>query len=665
MLKSCSAALLTCTLLTCAVAQTYSGRIGVEITDQPTAFVDVAKILRPFQLASDNSNAPHDANGWPTTDAYTVLFDYRAVPAWAPPIDDPAAFQPDMSGTYKLSFNGQATVSFGDTSAGATLAHQTYAAASNTTTADLTIPSGVPYLIVLNFSDTIRTPGAGTNTGITNLKCIRPGYPSSQIFATEFLNVLAPFSHMRFMGWLDTNFDSGYYGDPGHHVIEWADRALPTDAWMGGDNPLRPGAHGVPWEYIILLANQVNKDIWINIPVSASGAKITDTASYVYQLALLLKNGNAFTGNRGLNPNLNIYIEHSNEVWNSLFSQYTWNSLAAQDEVKQGGTPINQNTTDIEAWAKRRHAKRVYEIGQIFATVFGDGSLTTRIRPVYAHWTIHPGEYDGILQWMQTNYGDPKNYFYGIAQTAYFNDQAISNLPSSTATVVEVLAAMTADSDNGKIYATQIDAVAKAFGLKHLVYEGGPDNGGGSTTDIGHRIEANRDPGMGTLLQHHIRDNWFATGGDLFTYFVLSSSYSRYGSWGATEDFRVPVTPKFQALYALTGYNFVAMPPTPSALTAISSGTSQLVLSWGASTGAADYSVKRGTAPGGPYTVLTTLILPGYTDTSAAPGRTYYYVVTASVSGIESLASNEVSAQAGPARRMPPSPPVRRRGPIR
>ena len=77
----------------------------------------------------------------------------------------------------------------------------------------------------------------------------------------------------------------------------------------------------------------MNKDIWINIPVSASGAKVTDTASYVYQLALLLKNGNAFTGNRGLKPNINIYIEHSNEVWNPFFSQYTWNKLAAQDEV--------------------------------------------------------------------------------------------------------------------------------------------------------------------------------------------------------------------------------------------------------------------------------------------------------------------------------------------
>ena len=40
---------------------------------------------------------------------------------------------------------------------------------------------------------------------------------------------------------------------------------------------------------------------------------VSDTASR-YQLALLFRDGNSFTGGKGLNSNLNIYIEHSNEV---------------------------------------------------------------------------------------------------------------------------------------------------------------------------------------------------------------------------------------------------------------------------------------------------------------------------------------------------------------
>lgn len=41
-----------------------------------------------------------------------------------------------------------------------------------------------------------------------------------------------------------------------------------------------------------------------------------ETQTYVYQLALLLRDGNEFTGGVGLKPNLNIYVEHSNEVGN-------------------------------------------------------------------------------------------------------------------------------------------------------------------------------------------------------------------------------------------------------------------------------------------------------------------------------------------------------------
>lgn len=615
--------ILVFSLLVAAVrGQSYPGRIGVEVADQPTAFVDVGKILRRFQLASNNANAPADSNGWPTSDAYTVLFDYRAVPAWNPPIDDPVAFQPDMSGTYRLSFNGQAAVS---ASTGSTIQNQTYDVGSNTTTADLSVPAGVPYLVILTFSNTIRTPDAGTNTGITNLRCIRPDYPASQLFTTEFINALAPFNHLRFMGWLDTNYAAGYYGDPGHHIIEWADRGLPSDAWGG----VRPGAHGMPWEYVILLANQVNKDIWINIPVSASGADPADPGSYVYQLAVLLRDG--------LNPNINIYIEHSNEVWNPGFTQYTWNKLAAKDEVASGSSSLNQGTTNVELWAKRRHAKRVFEIGQIFAAVFGPGSMNTRIRPVYAHWTIFPADYDSVLTWMNSNYGAPANYFYGIAQTAYFND----HLAARTASVDDLLAAMRNDSDNGKRYADQIHSVAAKWNVKHLVYEGGPDNGGGSTTNIANRILANRDPRIGDLLRHQISDNWFASGGDLFTYFVLSSTYSRYGSWGATEDYRIPVTAKFNALYSLMDYSFVAAPPAPTGLTAVAGENVQL--SWSDSEGATSYSVKRGLAPAGPYTEIARTSDPSFADTTAVRGVTYCYIVTAFQSGIESRASNEVS----------------------
>ena len=45
--------------------------------------------------------------------------------------------------------------------------------------------------------------------------------------------------YLRFMGWLNTNFDPGYYGDAGHHLINWADRSLPTDVYQGMGTTIR------------------------------------------------------------------------------------------------------------------------------------------------------------------------------------------------------------------------------------------------------------------------------------------------------------------------------------------------------------------------------------------------------------------------------------------
>src|SRR5208283_406493 len=132
--------------------------------------------------------------------------------------------------------------------------------------------------------------------------------------------------------------------------------------------------YGLAWEYIVQLANQSGKDAWINIPIAA-------TDDYIRQLALLLK--------KWLKPNIRIYIEHSNEVWNFGFPQYIYNKLAAIDEVKKGNSPLNNDgSTNQEVWAHRRHVQRLMEISNIFRSVYGDAAMMTTIRPVYASWTI-------------------------------------------------------------------------------------------------------------------------------------------------------------------------------------------------------------------------------------------------------------------------------------
>lgn len=523
-----------------AAAQTtpYADKIGVELDGigdgaRAKPFVDVAKTLRPWTTTDGNTPAPLDANGWPKSDAMTVLFDIRPVPAWNPPIDDPDAFQPDWSGTYKLRFTGQAVLAPGDAGQ-ARIANQRYDAPSNTTTADVIVPKGAG-LLVLSFTQTRRTANSPTDTGLTNLRMIRPGYPADtkQVFTNEFLASLQPFRILRFMDWTSTNHNPGFYGDAGHHALNWADRHLPTDATQQDYGT----KYGAAWEYVIALANRAHKDIWINIPVAA-------TDDYVQQLARLLK--------KTLAPDLKIYLEHSNEVWNFGFPQYTYNKLAAVEEVGKGRSSLNSDgTQDQEEWARRRHAKRLIEIATIFKGVFGAHAIPARIRPIYAAWVIQPeGYYANVLKWVATTYGPPKNYFYGIAGAAYFNaEKAAPN-----ASPEEIVRVMRAASDNNRKWRTQIQAIAAAYGLKHCQYEVGPDNGGGSTVNVANRIRANRLPSMKELMLHDARDNWFARGGDLYMVFAHCSAYSRYGCWGLSEDIANRNTPKWQAIYELTGF---------------------------------------------------------------------------------------------------------------
>jgi uncharacterized protein (DUF1800 family) len=70
-------------------------------------------------------------------------------------------------------------------------------------------------------------------------------------------------------------------------------------------------------------------------------------------------------------------------------------------------------------------------------------------------------------------------------------------------------------------------------------------------------------------------------------------------------------------------------PSAPSGVTA-TPGNNQVALSWSASTGATGYSIGRATNSAGPYASIGESSSTSFTDTSAANGTTYYYVVSAS-----------------------------------
>ncbi|HBY64557.1 MAG TPA: hypothetical protein DEH78_32455 [Solibacterales bacterium] len=497
-----------------AAAQTFAGRIGIEVEgpnegSRSRAFVDLGRGFRPL-------TTPVDDRGWPTTDAQVLLFDIRPVAAWENNIDDPDRFSPDWSGRYAVSFEGRADLTT-SSDGRSSIENLRYDEAANLTTADLVVERGTS-LLQLVFRSTRRAVGGPTNTGFRNLRVLRPGYAGSrQPYTHEFLDAIPPFQVLRFMGFTETNADFARWPE----TLEWNERHTPADATQQ-----RLGKRiGVSWEYVIHLANITGKDIWINVPAPA-------TDNYIRELARLL--------NATLRPDATIYIEHSNEVWNPGFPQQRWNLAAAGPEAI---TPL------------RRHARRLYEISRLFGEVFGTGEINRRVRPVYAWWPGRTQEYRDALNYMRATYGPVSQYFYGLSTAHYFG----ARVPE-TAAMPEILAAMRQTSEASALLNRQYKAMADEFGVKFLIYEGGPDNGQNYTLpnnvlvrNVGQHILANRGREMREMVVSDIRDVFFGNGGDLYMYFTLSGAYSRFGCWGLTEDIVNRTTEKFQGLYELIG----------------------------------------------------------------------------------------------------------------
>jgi hypothetical protein len=91
-------------------------------------------------------------------------------------------------------------------------------------------------------------------------------------------------------------------------------------------------------------------------------------------------------------------------------------------------------------------------------------------------------------------------------------------------------------------------------------------------------------------------------------------------------------------------------PPAPTGITATALGSDSATISWSPVAGADGYSVYRSLGPrdnGQPLGGRANAdLITGttFTDIGLAPATTYFYVVTASVGGVQSLASGEVTA---------------------
>ena len=529
------------TILPCSLwCAPFPGRLGVEASGD--AFVDIAKQSYRWEKAGGHGGwssltaEDADPHGWPRSDCRWVL-DSRPCAEWAGQIDDPQCYRVDRSGVYLGAFAGKAKLGVGGGSF--SLGKQAYDAASNRTTFELTIPRPGPNygLVVLEFGDTQRTADSPPNSGISDFKLLRPGYPAdtTQVFTNQYLACLrgAAFSTIRFMAVTNTNGNVEW--DKDHTRLQsWNNRKMPGDASVETMATLNK-KDGWPWEYVILLCNQANMDAWINIPVSADD-------EYIRQLASLLK--------AGLKPSLNVYLEHSNEVWNFGFIQYAWNKARAKEEVTESQALYNfDQVNNEEIWAQRRHAQRVKQIVDIFGGVFGRDQINHRVRGVLAGVTADPngffvcGRLSGMLAYLKSTNGDPKDYIHAISIPAYYGGKAAAGETGTEQdSVDEILADMQASVEKAGKDRLAVVELARRFGLAggYCAYESGPDIGGGRPTNIASRISAIRDPKQAAIYKANLADAFWGIGGNLAMQFTLSSPYSRYGAWGLTDDVARP-----------------------------------------------------------------------------------------------------------------------------
>jgi hypothetical protein len=521
-----------CVLLSFSSIYLFAQRtdLGINLTwptdwCQHHAFADIIRTSRVWNYSGTWDPLPEeekDAQGWPLVDATLFLWANR-----------------EMHGTYRLSFTGEATVTLGGGGSGATIQNLVYDSETNQTTGNIIITSEELENCWITFQD--------TDGGIKDLKIMRPiypgsseSYPDSVTFTNAFKYAVEPFSTIRVMQFTGTNFS---------RQKTWDDRRR-HDYYTFNDEDI-DGGDLTSWECVINMANELQKHIWINVP------RWVDD-DYVRQLAMLFRDGNEFTNYQGLNENLYLYVEYSNEIWNYEQNEYR---DTAVDVVLNHGDPENLNFDNLSleeasngwTWAWRRPGARAVQISNIFREEFGDDAMMTHVRPVLCWQGVRHSTSWSPLEYIEMTQVNPVNYYlYGGGGTTYYSP----DMDTPGLTLDEYWESHTMNTDwwrdtwpdgLGKGSMMYNSYICNLYEIKRLAYEGGPNFDPGMPGNNDSVAElAYRDPRMrDEIIEHH--NAWINWGGELSVYYVLTNNYL----WGFMDNIYDLSHPKYQGILEL------------------------------------------------------------------------------------------------------------------
>jgi hypothetical protein len=347
---------------------------------------------------------------------------------------------------------------------------------------------------------------------IRNIKVIPQKYASTytrSAFNQDYLQSVRPFNSIRFMPWQNTKDTN---------LSQWRDRTTPQSAFYNGNA-------GMPVETMVDLANAVQADPWFSMPHKA-------TNGFMRSFAQTVK--------ARLNPRHKVYVEYSNEVWNSM---YPATHYAAQQGLKlwpRGKIEIKNPGTRRLFLALNYNAKRSKEMCNIFKQTLGNRAVC-----VVSAYGSAPKMGEELMTCPLVG-GNCYKSFDAYAVAPYFGDYiarvenralvkrwANQGNAGINQLFKEIMSGgLAKDKYAGGAIENTIEervkknvALARKYGVKLLAYEGGQHL---LRVDRPHTIHdpkvfrlfsnANRNPQMGTAYTKYLRA-WNRAGGGLLMHF--------------------------------------------------------------------------------------------------------------------------------------------------
>jgi hypothetical protein len=340
---------------------------------------------------------------------------------------------------------------------------------------------------------------------------------AGNIFEPRFLSLMQNFRVLRAMQWLEID-------DNGGLLTDWSQRPLPSNGGWGGPN-------GVPLEVVLQLCNAVGADCWLNVPHMAND-------DYINQMATL--------AHTNLGANQKVYIEFSNEVWNSGYAQSKYSTVqghAKWPNAGSGDAKLN--------W----YGMRTAQTCDIWKSVWGVDAH--RVVCVMGAQAANPGTATQSLNCpLWTGAGNAPCAGHGINAVAiapYFSVSAQDSWKSaSDGGLSSLFSAINSSAlPTSSAWEATYRATLAPYKLPFIAYEGGESLVGFPKYQNGSAIvklytAANRDPRMGAAYTTMLND-WKSNGGQLIVIYADISPPSQYGDWGALESLLDTVTPLSRA----------------------------------------------------------------------------------------------------------------------